>query len=330
MSFKVKVQPTGHQFEVEAHESILEAGLRAGLNLDYQCTNGTCGKCRARLLDGRVEPTRFTDFCFSEAELTQGWLLPCSSTPVTDVEIEAHESGRAAEIPEQQIRARVGRLDRLQDEVMLLQVRTPRSRSLRYLAGQSVALQFDDMRRVLPIASCPCHGTLLRFHVRWRPGDPFSEHVFSDLRRGREVLLTGPCGDFTLDESSGRPLLFVAWETGFAPVESIIDHAIRLHAERRMHLYWLSAIPGGHYLSNYCRAWEDALDDFHYHSIDLRPAGPGRLEAVCERILERHAPMEDWDVYLVLPEDAEADCRRRLGRAGLPVEQMHTKVVKSA
>ena len=41
---------------------------------------------------------------------------------------------------------------------------------------------------------------------------------------------------------------------------SLIDHAIQQDPEREIHLYWLSAIPGGHYLSNHCRAWRDVLD----------------------------------------------------------------------
>lgn len=330
MSFKVKVQPSEHEFEVEAHESILQAGLRAGLNLDYHCANGSCGECRVRLRCGRVRPTCYSDYRFSEADQAAGWLLACCNTPATDVEIEAHESGRADEIPEQQLHAKVSRLDRLQDDVVLLQLRTPRSKSLRFLAGQSVTLWFDGMRpQTLPIASCPCDGTHLRFHVRRRADDPFHEFVFERLRRGREVLLTGPSGDFTLDEGSGRPLIFVAWESGFAPVESIIDHAIQLDAERAMHLYWLSAIPRGHYLSNYCRAWVDALDDFHYHSIDLAPAGPHGFESVFEQIVERHAPLAEWDLYLALPEHVRDACSRLACEAGVPGGQLHTTVVTS-
>ena len=303
MSYKVTVKPSGHVFGAEPSESLLDAGLRAGLNLDHGCANGSCGECRARLLTGDVEPLRHGDYRFSEVERQRGWFLPCCMRAVGDLEIVAHESGSAAEIPEQTVRAKVSRLELLQEDVMQLTLRTPRSAGLHFLAGQGVALAFDDVPRViLPIASCPCDAVQLRFHIRRREGDAFSTFVFGQLRKGQDVALHGPCGDFTLDEESTRPLVFIAWESGFAPVSSLIDHAIQKDENRSIDLYWLSAIPRGHYLSNYCRAWRDALDDFRYHSIDIEPAGEERAEPVIQRVIRVHSLLADCDYYLSLPE----------------------------
>ena len=40
--------------ECTADETILFAGLRAGLALPYECASGGCGTCRARLVAGRA------------------------------------------------------------------------------------------------------------------------------------------------------------------------------------------------------------------------------------------------------------------------------------
>ena len=211
---------------------------------------------------------------------------------------------------------------------MQLAVRTPRSGGLHFLAGQGVDLRFDGMpARTLPIASCPCDSVQLRFHLRRREADPFSSFVFDGLRKGTEVTLRGPCGDFTLDEESTRPLVFIAWETGFAAVSSLIDHAIQKDENRSIDLYWLSAIPRGHYLSNYCRAWRDALDDFRYHSIDLEPAGTECLADVAERVVRVHSLIGDCDYYLALPESAEEEVRASLRDADVPAEQIHTSLM---
>ncbi|MCB1924631.1 MAG: 2Fe-2S iron-sulfur cluster binding domain-containing protein [Gammaproteobacteria bacterium] len=304
MAFKITVRPSGHSFEVEPSEILLEAGLRAGLNLDHSCANGSCGECRARLLRGRVEASRHCDYCFSEPDRQQGWFLMCSHRAASDLEIEAHEVGSAAEIPQQRVRAKVSRIEHLQDGVMQLTLRAPRSVGLHFLAGQSVAVTVGDVAsHILPIASCPCDSVQLRLHLRRRDGDAFSDHVFMQLRKGAEVTLDGPCGDFTLDEESERPLVFVAWESGFAAVSSLIDHAIQKDEDRSIDLYWLSAIPRGHYLSNYCRAWRDVLDDFRYHSIDLEPAGEERFDEVIERVVRVHSLLADCDYYLALPSE---------------------------
>jgi CDP-4-dehydro-6-deoxyglucose reductase len=324
VSFEITVQPSGHRFEAEPSESLLEAGLRAGLNLDHQCATGSCGRCLARLLSGDVAYGH-ADYPITETDRAQGRFLMCRTRAAGDVSIEAHEAGSAAEILPQLVQARVGKVERLQDDMVQLTLRTPRSQALHFLAGQGVELRFDGLdARTLSIASCPCDGIQLRFHVRRRDGDPFTDFVFDEVRRGHELELRGPCGDFTLDEASARPLVFVAWESGFAPVGSLIDHAIQKDENRSIDLYWLSAIPGGHYLSNYCRAWRDVLDDFRYHSIDLRPAGDEDIDAVVQRIVRVHGLLADHDYYLALPAPALAQARRFLDEAGVPQARVHT------
>jgi len=331
MSYRITVRPSGHTFEAEPSETLLQAGLRAGLNLDHSCANGSCGDCRARLLSGAIAPLGHCDYRFSGLDKQEGWFLLCSNRADGDVEIETHESGSAAEIPTQHIRARVSKLERLQEEVIRLSVRAPRSSGLRFLAGQGVTLAFDGMRpKTLPIASCPCDSVQLRFHVRRRDDDSFSDFVFNRLRKGRDVVLQGPCGDFTLDEESTRPLVFIAWESGFAPVSSLIDHAIQKDENRSIDLYWLSAIPRGHYLSNYCRAWRDVLDDFRYHSIDLEPAGSEQLDQVIQRIVRVHGSLESSDFYLALPEDSLESARAFLDESRVPGAQIHLGPLKHA
>ncbi|MCP4042957.1 MAG: hypothetical protein GY731_13530 [Gammaproteobacteria bacterium] len=68
-----------------------------------------------------------------------------------------------------------------------------------------------------------------------------------------KVLVTGTFGEFTLDETSVRPLIFLAYETGFASIKSLIEHVIALELEQPLHLYWIAGKPGGHYMGNYCK-----------------------------------------------------------------------------
>ena len=92
-------------------------------------------------------------------------------------------------------------------------------------------------------------------------------------------------------------------------------------------MYWLSAIPRGHYLSNYCRAWRDILDDFRYHSIDLEPAGTERIEDVSERVVRVHSLLADCDYYLALPDDVYDAVRGSLRDADVPEDQIHTSLM---
>jgi CDP-4-dehydro-6-deoxyglucose reductase len=218
-----------------------------------------------------------------------------------------HEMSHPGELPLQQIDAKVSGLQQLQDDVMHLQLRLPRSQVMDFLAGQRAQLCLEDGSCLeLGIASCPCDSHSLSFHVRRQPDDAFSNRVFEHLQKGKKVALSGPVGRFTLDEASSRPLIFIAWESGFAQIKSIIDHVVSIDPERQMFLHWLSALPQGHYLSNYCRSWRDALDNFNYQCVDLQPLGEATFVSTLQGIAAQHENLEEFDIYAVLPE-YEAD-----------------------
>jgi ferredoxin-NADP reductase len=72
--------------EAPASRTLLESATAAHLDLDFSCTMGGCGACKARLVEGEVvmdEPN-----CLSEAERAAGMVLTCVSRPLSDVVIE--------------------------------------------------------------------------------------------------------------------------------------------------------------------------------------------------------------------------------------------------
>ena len=63
-------------------ESVLEAGLRAGIELPYSCKSGVCSTCRAKLTAGEVDMD--VNFALEDYEVARGFVLTCQSHPVTD------------------------------------------------------------------------------------------------------------------------------------------------------------------------------------------------------------------------------------------------------
>lgn len=63
-------------------ESVLEAGLRAGVELPYSCKSGVCSTCRAKLVSGEVDMD--ANFALEDYEVARGFVLTCQSYPVTD------------------------------------------------------------------------------------------------------------------------------------------------------------------------------------------------------------------------------------------------------
>lgn len=68
-------------FAMQAHETLLEAGLAAGLDLPFSCQAGVCGTCRTRLVSGRVDMEQ--NHALEPQEVEAGYVLACQSRPLT-------------------------------------------------------------------------------------------------------------------------------------------------------------------------------------------------------------------------------------------------------
>ena len=304
MTHQIKIIPSNHVFEADESESLLDAALRAGLNISYRCTTGGCGECKARVLSGRYQFNPANDYKLTEAEKGQSVILMCSVNAKSDLVIEAKEARTAADIPRQCVTARISKLEKIDNEHMVLHARTPRSQTLRFLAGQYATLCIDGAPpRDTAMASCPCNGMTLQFHVQRDDDDGFAHHVFHKLSNGSSVVIEGPFGDFTLDEDSRRPVVMVAQDTGFAPLKSLVEHAIALDLPQSMILYWVASAEHTHYLSNYCRSWEDALDRFVYIPLMLtrKKNMQDAYSEVVQQIVNRSPIESEIDLYLATP-----------------------------
>jgi CDP-4-dehydro-6-deoxyglucose reductase len=334
MAAQATVLPSKHDFLVEGQDTLLEAAMRAGIPLNYGCSGGNCGLCKARIVSGQVKKTRHHDFMLSEADRNQGYILLCSHTAISDVVIEAPVAGSVQDIPFQHITATVKAIEQFNDNMLMLHLQTPRSQRLRFLAGQSVTLRLGQLFTAdLPIASCPCDDRNILFHLRRLPGNLFSDYAFERLKSSETVEIEGPQGEFILYEKSPRPLYFLAFDDGFAPIKSLIEHAMSLEAEA-IHLYWLGSSQNHIYLPNVGRAWADALDNFHYaHQVagfDLREINDKRAEALREylrAIVSVNNELLQGDIYLAGPEAAIAVAEEFFIGLGLPKSRVFTGAV---
>lgn len=336
MAAHVTIQPSGHEFFVEGADTLLEAALRGGLALNYGCSNGNCGQCKARVVSGQIMKVRPHDYVISEAEKAAGYALMCSNTAVTDVVIEAGEAQLASDIPLQHITAHVKSVESMGDQMLLLHLQTPRNNRLRFLAGQNATLQLGhSISAEFPVASCPCDDRNLQFHIRNTPGNPFADYVATQLKSGEAVIVEGPKGGFVLNEDSSRPLIFIAFGAGFAPVKSLIEHAMALDTAESMQLYWLVSHEANLYFSNWLRAMADALDNFQYTPLvagsDLETAA-GRqkqmIDTLLQQITDRHPALSDFDVYVAGPESLLEAAKKWLLEHGLPDTQLTMGMVR--
>jgi len=327
MAAQVRILPSGHEFLIEGTDSILEAGLRSGLALNYGCSNGNCGLCKCKVVSGQVKKIAQHDYVLTEAEKGLGYILTCSCTAVTDVVLEADEALDSHDIPVQEIDIKVKKIERPDERVILLNARTPRTRRLRFLAGQYLSVEIDDLpTQHCAIASCPCDDMNLQFHVPVVAGNPFSDMLGDKIKPAAEIRIRGPMGDFTLDEDSPRSLVFVAVNAGFGPVKSLVEHAMALDTAEDIHLYWITTPGNSHYLDNLCRAWADALDNFHYTSLEA--TGTASVETLLPDILASLDDIGNLDFYVCMPGVLLDGVETFLLANGVPASQLRLEPVR--
>jgi CDP-4-dehydro-6-deoxyglucose reductase, E3 len=299
---RLTLHPGPVSVPARAGETLLEAGLRAGLTLPYDCRAGGCGLCVCSVLNGRVDHGNFQPAALTEAMRARGQTLMCCATALEDVELEVETAsltdGAAAPARHE---GRVERMERLAPDVMRLWVALNSGERMRFEAGQYINILLDDgARRAFSFANPPHDNARIELHVRLVPGGRFTTHVFERMRGGDTIAFEGPLGRFILRESA-RPILFVAGATGFAPIKSIVEDAFRRGIQRPMWLYWGVREHKDLYMAELAGQWQREHANFHFVPV-LSDAGgdsawTGRRGLVHEALLADHPDLNGFEVY---------------------------------
>ena len=240
---RARVAKSGRSFGIEPGQSVLDAALRAGLNLPHSCKSGNCGSCRARLLEGEVRYPNGSPLGLSEAERADGLVLLCQARAATDLILETFEPATPDDVLVKRLPSRIERIEQLASDVVAVHLKLPAAERFDFQPGQYVdVLLSKGRRRSFSIASPPHDSRLLELHVRLAPGGEFTGPLFAGRMAGALLDIEGPLGHFTYREPSGEatpePMLLVGGGTGLAPLMSIVRHVTEVGAARDMTLYW--------------------------------------------------------------------------------------------
>jgi ferredoxin-NADP reductase len=71
---------------VDPGQTLLDAGLAAGLPMPYSCTVGNCGDCMVRLRSGKIAQSEPN--CLTSQQKANGYVLTCVGCPLSAVSID--------------------------------------------------------------------------------------------------------------------------------------------------------------------------------------------------------------------------------------------------
>jgi len=207
------------------------------------------------------------------------------------------------------------------DHVRILNIKTPRTRRLRFFAGQAVKLDIPDIASTtLHIASCPCDDMNLQFHVVKDEDNPFADYIFNQAKANDIVNIEGPVGHFVLHEDQPNPLIFIAFGYGITPIKSLIEHSLTLNDRENIRLYWVVQSEDDLYLHNQCRAWNDAFEGFIYTPIVAN-------ESLIDKLFTKHEKPDAYHYYIAGPAGQITATKNALLEQGVSLDSIFTEPV---
>lgn len=226
MKVQVKARNRAFGFDTGVGDSVLYSGLRTGVALLYECATGTCGTCKAKLIEGELDDQWPDAPGRKYLKSDQGEFLMCQCVAKTDLSIEISnfisEMTPGAAIPAKFIGVVRGSRTLTPDvKAFTVELDMPAE----FDAGQFVAVRFPGVGgyRGYSMVNFERRTQTLEFVVKKLPGGGVSEWLFSNDPTGVELEIFGPLGSATFYPSLGKNILCIAGGSGIAGMMSIFS-----------------------------------------------------------------------------------------------------------
>jgi NAD(P)H-flavin reductase/ferredoxin len=301
----IRLQTLGRQTSCRTDQSLLDAYLRENVWLPHGCTQGTCGSCKLRVLDGEFDHGDAPAFTLTPEERAQGIALACQATPRSDLLVEPLAEVSDDGVVRHPLRDLTGTVVELADIAReTRRVVVELSEAMPFNAGQYAELRVPgtDVWRQYSMANPPSETHRLEFHVRRTPGGIASDGwVFSSLSVGDTVDVRGPLGVFGLCVPQEEPAILIAGGTGLAPMKSIVLNALAEGLVPELYLYHGGRTEADLYDGDLFRALAAEHPNFHYRPCLSEQQWDGACGMVTDVVYEDFPSCKGMSAHLCGP-----------------------------
>jgi toluene monooxygenase electron transfer component len=241
MRIQVNARNRGYEFETLPGEKVLYAGLRAGIDLPYECATGTCGTCKAKLVSGKVRDAwpEAPGRKYVKPQAGEFLMCQCEAEDALTLEVSkfVYDAEPGARLP-QTASGTVRNVRQLTHDVLGFALELERPRD--FDAGQFALLAPAGLAGYRAYSMCNyARGAhRLDFVVKRKPDGGFSEWMFGANRDGARLEAFGPLGKATFDPALAKNILCIAGGSGIAGMMSILARAAEAKYFER-HKVWV-------------------------------------------------------------------------------------------
>jgi len=329
MSFNITLQPSGHEFDIEEGQSVLDAALNHGLSLPYGCRNGACGSCAGQIISGEVDYADRNTSCLSDDDKAAGKVLCCQAHAKGNVVINVKEISSTAEIKPKIMPARVIKLEKLSHDVMQLELKLPESQRMQFLAGQYIEILLKGgKRRAFSIANAPHQDDVIILQIRHVPDGYFSTHVFDEMKEKALIRIEGPFGAFYLREEETRPIIMIGGGTGYAPLNGMLEHAHSLEMKNDFYLFNGVRAQRDIYMQSQidslCAKMKNLTSTIVLSDPEAGDNWQGETGFVHEAVLKQFDDLSGFDIYMSGPPPMVNAAKAAFVKQGANEDQMYS------
>ena len=321
----------GAQFVCDDDDTLLRAGLRAGLGFPYECNSGSCGTCKVELVEGHVHSLRPDAPGLAERDRAKNRVLACQAQPRSDCAIKVRL--RPENVPLHKPARFRARLERVRDLTHDMREFTFRADAGApgFQAGQYALFYLPGVAapRTYSMSNVDEGRGEWQFIVRRVPTGVGTVTLFDKVAIGSEITLDGPFGLAYLRTDSPRDLVLVGGGSGLAPMLSLARGAVAAAslAERNIHVFYGARTAKDLAGEQELRALPGFGERLHFHPV-LSEAAPGTWsgatgfvhEAARAFIGDRWA---EFEYYFAGPPPMAEAVQRMLIDKRVPFPQVH-------
>ena len=308
--FLVTTSPTSTAFFCRPGETLLRAGLAAGLAMPYECASGSCGTCRVRLLQGEVDCLWPQASGLSERDRAKGdRILCCQSVALSACTIQTQPGPNITQspVPRQWIaEVQERRLINRNVQHLTLRIDYANFGNQEFLAGQFMLFELGSGigRRAYSVANMPNGTGCLEFVIKAKPGGSASPVLFA-LEVGTKIKIEGPYGQAYFRAESDRPLVAIAGGSGLGPMLSIVQAALARGVDAMVQLFFGVNEANDLFFHEEISALKQRYESLRVHRVVLHPKSSDppdfQVGTVGDAALRVVGNLSSYDVYMAGP-----------------------------
>ncbi len=234
---------------------------------------GTCAMCKLQVLDGAGSALPTEEPYLDKTELAENVRLSCQVKVRNDLKIQIPEELFAVK----EYTATCSEIRDLTHDIKLFRFELIKPDSIEFVPGQYMQLlapkyakSKEEVYRAYSTASDPAEKNFIEMIIRLVPGGICTTYCFEYLKVGDTVKMTGPYGDFQLQDSDAE-MIFIAGGSGMAPFVSILHQMKNQGIGRKATYYFGANLVKELFYLDEMKRFEEVLPNFRFVPVVYKP-----------------------------------------------------------